>query len=157
MTPPELNAKYYVEYLTIKKIFLLFPLPLLFLSVEQLNKGVHGLLEASLHEKYPNPTFFRLFFSCFWIECGDLLCKSSNAVQIRENTDQKISEFKHSLGSVYFHILPLNKNMLPLQNPPVSCILCTTKAHLLLQSWKIGKDKQNQLTNASWFWYEVVV
>ena len=44
------------------------------------------------HKKCPYSEFSWSVFSHIWNEYGDLLYKSSNSVQMRENADQKNSE-----------------------------------------------------------------
>ena len=51
-------------------------------------------------EKCPNTESFWSVFSHIWTEYGDLLSKSPNSVQIRENADQKNSVFRYFLRSV---------------------------------------------------------
>ena len=101
---------------------------------------------ASMHEKCPNSMFFRSISSRLWSG------KFSNSVQIRENTDQVTSNSNTS-QAVYLFIFCLQTK--------IEChyriVQSFSKTHLLLQSWKIVWNKQNQLTNACWFWHEVVV
>ena len=58
----------------------------------------------SLREKWPNSEFFWFVFSHIWSEYEDILRISPYSVRMRENTDQKNSEYGHFSGSV-FHCL----------------------------------------------------
>ena len=40
-------------------------------------------------EKFSHTEFFLFVFSCIRTEYGDLVCKSPDSVQMRENADQK--------------------------------------------------------------------
>ena len=70
-------------------------------------KSSQTLPRLTLHEKCLYSDFFWSAFSRIRIEHGDLLCKFSYLDRIRENTDQKNSEFEHLLRSVswedFFH------------------------------------------------------
>ena len=70
-------------------------------------KASQTLPRLTLHEKCLYSDFFWSAFSRIRIEHGDLLCKFSYLDRIRENTDQKNSEFEHLLRSVswedFFH------------------------------------------------------
>ena len=70
-------------------------------------KSSQTLSRLTLHEKCLYSDFFWSAFSRIRIEHGDLLCKFSYLDRIRENTDQKNSEFEHLLRSVswedFFH------------------------------------------------------
>ena len=70
-------------------------------------KPSQTLPRLTLHEKCLYSDFFWSAFSRIRIEHGDLLCKFSYLDRIRENTDQKNSEFEHLLRSVswedFFH------------------------------------------------------
>ena len=60
----------------------------------------------TLPKKYQYLEFFWSMFSLIRIEYGDSLRKSLYSAQIRENTDQAISEYENFLGSVsYFKIV----------------------------------------------------
>ena len=48
----------------------------------------------------PYSEFFWSVFSGIWTEYGDLRSKSPYSVQMRENADQKNSEYGHFLRSV---------------------------------------------------------
>ena len=48
-----------------------------------------------LCEKYPYSEYFWYVFSRIWTEYGEILRISPHSVQMRENTDQKNSEYGH--------------------------------------------------------------
>ena len=52
-------------------------------------------LNETLRKRCPNAEFFWSVFSRIWTEYGDLGRKSPYSVQVRENTDQKMSVFGH--------------------------------------------------------------
>lgn len=53
-----------------------------------LNKFVRDVAKSTLREIYANLDFFRSLFSYIPSEYGELLCKSSYLIEIRQNTDQ---------------------------------------------------------------------
>lgn len=53
-----------------------------------LNKFVRDIAKSTLREIYANLDFFRSLFSYIPSEYGELLCKSSYLIEIRQNTDQ---------------------------------------------------------------------
>ena len=55
-----------------------------------------------MREKCPYLELFWSLFSCIRIEYGEILRISPYSVQMRENTDQKNSEYGHFWYSVYF-------------------------------------------------------
>ena len=80
----------------------LFPAPLEKVTRFYSHSKHHKKLKKRYHalqQKCPYLEFFLSVFSHIWIECGDLLCKSSYLVKIRENTVQKNSEYRHLLRS----------------------------------------------------------
>ena len=56
----------------------------------------------TLGEKCPYSEFFWHVFSPIRTECKEILRISQQSVQMPENTDQKISEYGHFLGSVNY-------------------------------------------------------
>ena len=56
--------------------------------------GLFLKIFLKLHEKCPNTEFFWSVFSRIWTEYGHLLCKSLYSPYMRENTDQKILNYK---------------------------------------------------------------
>ena len=61
----------------------------------------HVLLQDPFHEKCPFSEFFQSVFSRIRTEYGDLLRKSPYSVRMRENTDQKNTEYGYFLRSHY--------------------------------------------------------
>ena len=51
--------------------------------------------QMSLHEKCLCSEFFWSLFSGFWIEYGKMLPTYPYSIQMRENTDQKNSDYGH--------------------------------------------------------------
>ena len=64
------------------------------------NLKVHCNLTITLRKKCPYSEFFRSVFSSIQSEYGDLRSISPYSVQMRENKDQKNSEYGHFLRSV---------------------------------------------------------
>ena len=65
-------------------------------------KGLGTSTQYTLHEKFPYSVFFWSFISRIGTEYGEILRISLYQVQMRENTDQKNSEyglFSYSEGS----------------------------------------------------------
>ena len=56
-------------------------------------------------------SFFWSLFSRIWIEHGGLLRKSPCSVRIRENTDQKNSEYGHILRSTRARLIPFSNRL----------------------------------------------
>ena len=59
-----------------------------------------GVSIVALCKSCPNAEFYWFIFSHIWTQYGDLRSKSPYSVQIRENTDQKNSVFRHFSRSV---------------------------------------------------------
>ena len=102
-----------MEVVKIKGAFMKFCDPLLFENQEsRLSTSVWGAWIKSknasilLREKCPYSEFFWSIFSRIWTEHAEIRSISARyeispqSVQIRENTDQKNSEYKHFLRSV---------------------------------------------------------
>ena len=53
----------------------------------------------ALRKKCPYLLFFWSVFSRIWFEYGEIRSISSYSVRMQENTDQKNSEYRHSLSS----------------------------------------------------------
>ena len=58
----------------------------------------------SLREKCPYSEFFWSKFSCIWTEYGEIIRTSPYSVRMRENMDQKNSEYGHFSRNVSFYI-----------------------------------------------------
>ena len=67
------------------------------------------VLESSLCEEYPYLEFFCSVFSRIWTEYGEILRISPHLVKMRETTDQKSSEYGHSVHVVTFISSPDGK------------------------------------------------
>ena len=61
-----------------------------------------SLFQITLREKCPYSGFFWSVFSCLRTEYGEMRSFSPYSVRIRENTDQKNSEYGHFSRSVSF-------------------------------------------------------
>ena len=59
----------------------------------------HG--NYSLREKCPYSEFFWFVFACIWTEYGEIWSISPYSVRMRENTDQKNSEYERFLRIVF--------------------------------------------------------
>ena len=64
-----------------------------------------SLFQITLREKCPHSGFFWSVFSCLRTEYGEMRSISPYSVRIRENTDQKNSEYGHFPRSVSFSII----------------------------------------------------
>ena len=64
-----------------------------------------SLFQITLREKCPYSGFFWSVFSCLRTEYGEMRSISPYSVRIRENTDQKNSEYGHFSRSVSFSII----------------------------------------------------
>ena len=64
-----------------------------------------SLFQITLREKCPYSGFFWSVFSCLRAEYGEMRSFSPYSVRIRENTDQKNSEYGHFSRSVSFSII----------------------------------------------------
>ena len=64
-----------------------------------------SLFQITLREKCPYSGFFCSVFSCFLTEYGEIRSISLYSVWIRENRDQKNSEYGHFSRSVSFSII----------------------------------------------------
>ena len=64
-----------------------------------------SLFQITLREKCPHSGFFWSVFSCLRTEYGEMRSISPYSVRIRENTDQKNSEYGHFSRSVSFSII----------------------------------------------------
>ena len=64
-----------------------------------------SLFQITLREKCPYSRFFWSVFSCLRTEYGEMRSFSPYSVRIRENTDQKNSEYGHFSRSVSFSII----------------------------------------------------
>ena len=64
-----------------------------------------SLFQITLLEKCPYSGFFWSVFSCLRTEYGEMRSISPYSVRIRENTDQKNSEYGHFSRSVSFSII----------------------------------------------------
>ena len=64
-----------------------------------------SLFQITLREKCPYSGFFWSVFSCLRTESGEMRSISPYSVRIRENTDQKNSEYGHFSRSVSFSII----------------------------------------------------
>ena len=69
----------------------------------------HVFLYSSLRQKCPYSEFFWSVFPRIWNEYGEILGISTYSVQMRENTDQKISEYGPFSRSAYsIHFRPIS-------------------------------------------------
>ena len=64
-----------------------------------------SLFQITLREKCPYSGFFWSVFSCLRTEYGEMRSISPYSVRIRENADQKNSEYGHFSRSVSFSII----------------------------------------------------
>ena len=64
-------------------------------QVESLQSGISLTCSNTLREKCPYSEFLWSLFSSIRTEYGDILCISPYSVRMRENTDQKNSEYEH--------------------------------------------------------------
>ena len=65
-----------------------------------MSSKAHDLFNScTLREKCPYLEFFWSVFSHIWTEYGEILRISPYSVRMRENTDQKNSEYGHFSGS----------------------------------------------------------
>ena len=76
----------------------------------------------TLREKCLYSEFFWLLFSRIRTEYGEILCISPCSVQMRENTDQKNSEYGNFLRSVDTVMIDLNNLDANIQNSAFSNI-----------------------------------
>ena len=63
---------------------------------------IYVFVPITLCKKCPYLEFLRSVFSHIWTEYGDLQSKATYSVQMRENTDQKKSEYGHLSRSFNF-------------------------------------------------------
>ena len=63
-----------------------------------------SLCEHSLRKKFPYSEFFWSVFSRSQTEYGNFQNKSLYSVQLRDNTDQKSSEYRHFLRSDRYEV-----------------------------------------------------
>ena len=91
--------------------FQTFPLHLLFKEfyqifyckfTDQLHSVILNLKNTALREKYSNSKFFCSVFSRIRTEYGEIRSISPQSVRMRENTDQKNSEYGHFSRSAKF-------------------------------------------------------
>ena len=84
----------------LKKCFTFFLFP--FLRSLLSNKVVlYFYVKKALREKCPYSKFFWSVFSCIQTEYGEIMSISPYLVRMKENTDQKNSEYRHFLRSEF--------------------------------------------------------
>ena len=95
-------------YKVLDSIFFRFPFWKAKLMPEKYSKLIQvfiSLFQITLREKCPYSGFFGSVFSCFLNEYGEIRSISLYSVWIREDRDQKNSEYGHFSRSVSFSII----------------------------------------------------